>query len=136
MTAMVNNFGKNAGKVWQALQTYGPQTPDKLMKATNLDEYNLYAALGWLAKENKVCKTGTKYQLGTTNLEAKVGTDAGKVWKTLHTLGYVDEPYLPKLAGVSNQDAYAALGWLAREGKIDTKTVKPKKPLTKYGLKY
>ena len=136
MTKIVNNFGKNAGKVWATLETHGPLTQNKLMKKTKLDEYDFYVAVGWLAKENKICKNGSRYVIGNTNLEPKVGKNAGKIWKTLNKIGYVDEPYLPKLAGISNtNDAYTAIGWLAREGKIEAKTVKPKKPQTKYGLK-
>lgn len=135
MTKIINNYGKNAGKIWEAIETHGPLTQDKLMKTTKLNEDDFYAAVGWLAKENKICKTGSKYSLGTTNLETRIGKDAGKIWKTLHEIGYVDVPYLPKLAGVSNKDTYTALGWLAREGKINAKQIKPKKPQTKYGLK-
>jgi len=135
MTKKVNNYGKYAGKVWETLEKCGPQTPNKIIKKTKLNEYDFWTAIGWLAKENKICKTGNKYYLGDTNLDTKIGKDAGKVWKTLHQIGYIDEPYLPKLSGISNKDTYAALGWLAREGKINIKKTKPKKPLTKYGLK-
>lgn len=136
MTSLINDFGKNAGKIWEALETHGPLTQNKLMKKTRLDEYDFYVAVGWLAKENKISKNGSRYVIGNTNLEPKVGKNAGKVWKTLESMGYVDEPYLPKLAGISNpNDVYTALGWLAREGKLEAKKVKPKKPQTKYGLK-
>jgi len=135
MTKIINNYGKNAGKIWEVLESKGPLTPNKLMKTTNLTEDEFYAAIGWLAKENKVYKTGSRYYLGNTNLDTRIGKDAGKIWKTLYNIGYIDEPYLPKLAGISNKNTYTALGWLAREGKIQTKTVKPKTPQTKYGLK-
>jgi len=135
MTKIINNYGKNAGKIWKILDAHGPLTPNRLMKTTKLNEDDFYVAVGWLAKENKICKTGSKYNLGNTNLETRIGKDAGKIWKTLREIGYVDAPYLPKLAGVSNKDTYTALGWLAREGKINVKQIKPKKPQTKYGLK-
>lgn len=136
MTKTINNFGKNAGKIWEALETHGPLTQNKLMKKTRLDEYDFYVAVGWLTKEDKICKNGSRYVLGNSNLQPKVGKNAGKLYKTLDKLGYIDEPYLPKLAGISKpKDVYTAIGWLAREGKINTKTVKPTKPQTKYGLK-
>jgi len=130
------NFGKNAGKVWNTLEQNGSLTPNKIMKTTKLTEYDFYAAVGWLAKENKICKAGTKYTIGTCNFEPKIGKNAGKVWKTLKEIGYVDENYLPKLAGCTTSETYSALGWLAREGKISFKRVKPKKPQTRYGLKH
>ena len=105
------------------------------MKTTKLDEDDFYAAIGWLAKENKICKTGSKYNLGTTNLNKKIGRNAGKIWKTLNEIGYIDAPYLPRLAGVAQNDAYTAVGWLAREGKLNARKVKPKTPQVKFGLK-
>ena len=135
MTKKINNYGKYAGKVWQTLDSCGPQTQNKIIKKTKLDENDFWTAIGWLAKENKILKTGNKFHLGETNLDKKIGKNAGKIWDTLNQIGYVDEPYLPKLSGVPNKDAYAAIGWLAREGKINIKRTKPKKPQTKYGLK-
>jgi len=135
MTKQIDSFGKNAGRLWKTLEKSGPSAPNKLIKTTNISEENFYVAIGWLAKENKICKTDGKYFLGDTNLENKIGKDAGKIWKILDTIGYVDEPYIPKLARISNRDTYIALGWLAREGKLNIKKVKPTKPQTKYGLK-
>jgi len=135
MSKVIDNFGKNAGKVWQALDMHGPLTPNKIMKNTKLDEEDFYVAVGWLAKENKIYKTGSRYYLGETNLENKIGRTAGKIWKTLDKIGYIDAPYVPKLAGVSDKEGNCAIGWLAREGKINVRKVKPKKPQTKYSLK-
>jgi hypothetical protein len=47
-------FGVNAGIVWNALNLNGPMTIDNLVKATTLDPEEIYAALGWLGRENKV----------------------------------------------------------------------------------
>lgn len=47
-------FGVNAGIVWNALNLNGPMTIDNLVKATALDPEEIYAALGWLGRENKV----------------------------------------------------------------------------------
>jgi hypothetical protein len=135
MGSIVEHFGQNAGKVWKVLNTHGSLTHTKLMTATRLKEDEFYAAIGWLAKENKICKDGRVYRLGWTNLTDKIGEDAGKLWSILDTWGEMDATYLPKLAGVDPEDVYSALGWLAREGKLDVKKVKPKTPQIKYTLK-
>jgi hypothetical protein len=134
MAKVIETYGKYAGKVWKTLEIQGSLTPNKLMKATKLNEEDFYVAIGWLAKENKICKTGSKYSLGETNLEHKIGKNAGKIWKTLHDIGYCDAPYLPKISGVPTKEAYCAVGWLAREGKINAKKVKPTTPQLKFSI--
>ena len=135
MVTIEERYGLNAGKIWKALEKHGSLTQYKLMKATKLNEEDFYAAIGWLARENKIYKSGAWYKLGETNLTNKIGKNAGKLWKTLETWDELDEYYLPKLAGLNERDVYSALGWLAKEGKITAKKVKPKKPQIKYKLK-
>ena len=43
-----------AGQVWNALNESGKLTVKGLKKAKKLKEKELYAALGWLAREGKV----------------------------------------------------------------------------------
>ncbi|HQB69442.1 MAG TPA: winged helix-turn-helix domain-containing protein [Paludibacteraceae bacterium] len=50
---MKEKIGMNAGVVWNALNE-GPKELKALKKATKLTEKDLYAALGWLAREEKV----------------------------------------------------------------------------------
>lgn len=50
---MKEQIGVNAGKVWQALNE-GEMSLKVLKKATKLTEKDMYAALGWLAREDKV----------------------------------------------------------------------------------
>lgn len=50
---MKEKIGLNAGVVWNALCN-GPQEIKSLKKATKLTEKDLYAALGWLAREEKI----------------------------------------------------------------------------------
>lgn len=50
---MVAKIGENAGLVWNALSD-GSKTVKELKKATKLTDKDLYAALGWLAREAKV----------------------------------------------------------------------------------
>jgi hypothetical protein len=47
-------FGVNAGIVWDALNLNGPMTIDDLVKATNLNSDEIFGALGWLGRENKI----------------------------------------------------------------------------------
>lgn len=51
---MLEKIGTNAGKVWTRLDEGGRQHIKDLKKATKLTEKDLYAALGWLARENKI----------------------------------------------------------------------------------
>ncbi|NLX66033.1 MAG: winged helix-turn-helix domain-containing protein [Bacteroidales bacterium] len=51
---MVEQIGINAGKVWSVLDESGRQNVKEIKKATKLTDKNLYAALGWLAREGKV----------------------------------------------------------------------------------
>ena len=47
-------IGTWAGQVWNALNESGKLTVKGLKKATKLKEQELYAAIGWLAREGKV----------------------------------------------------------------------------------
>jgi len=125
MKNVIEEFGENAGKVWQVLNTQGSLTQTKIMKTTKLKEDEFFAAIGWLARENKICRQGPMYRLGQTNLTNKIGTDAGKVWDLLSKQREVDVSAIARLARLQPKDAYSALGWLARENKIDVKNVKP-----------
>lgn len=137
MGTIVDEFGQNAGKVWQALHEKGPLSETKLINTTFLNEHQLRVAIGWLARENKICRNGTVYKIGDTNLIGKIGTDAGKIWTVLSKKqDEVDISSLARITKVDTQDIYAAIGWLARENKIEAKTVKnQKKQLLKVSLR-
>ena len=135
MENKIEEFGLIAGKIWWTLDTHGSLTQTDLMKKTKFKEDEFYAAVGWLARENKICKDGPLYKLGETNLTDKIGRDASKLWDILQICGDIDVTYIPKLAEVTERDAYSALGWLAKEGKLKAKNVKPKKPQLHFGLK-
>ncbi len=47
-------IGSWAGTVWTALEKDGPLTIKEIKKVTKLREKDVYAAIGWLARENKV----------------------------------------------------------------------------------
>ena len=50
----VETIGLWAGAVWTALDEQGTLGVKGLKKATKLKEKEIYAALGWLAREGKV----------------------------------------------------------------------------------
>ena len=47
-------IGEWAGKTWTALNEQGTLSMKGLKKATKLKEKELYAAIGWLAREGKL----------------------------------------------------------------------------------
>lgn len=52
---MIAYIGTNAGLVWNALNELGKMDVKQLKKATKIrTEKDIYAALGWLAKEEKL----------------------------------------------------------------------------------
>lgn len=59
---MKGKIGINAGLVWNALLT-GSLDIKALKKATKLTDKDVYAALGWLAREDKVYFVETEKEL-------------------------------------------------------------------------
>jgi len=51
---MNEQLGETAGLVWRYLKENGETTIPKLTKNLNLDEFLVGAALGWLAREDKI----------------------------------------------------------------------------------
>ncbi len=47
-------FGTNAGVVWRALNQNGPSNIRNLVKTTSLSREEVFGALGWLGRENKL----------------------------------------------------------------------------------
>ena len=130
MNNVVDKYGRTAGKIWKTLEKYGPLNGTDLIKKLRLNKNEFYAGVGWLARENKICKNGTKYQLGETNLTSFIGNYAGIVWNTLNTTQDIDVSSIAEISQIKIKDAYSALGWLARENKIRTS----KGRQTLYGL--
>jgi len=118
MVDIIDKFGRNAGKIWLELNKKGPLEEKSLLKKTRLNEEDLHAAIGWLAREDKICYTDGKYQLSPTNLTEKIGGNAGKVYNTLVSLGEINVSSIAKISKIQKKDAYSAIGWLAREDKI------------------
>jgi hypothetical protein len=119
MNEVVSLFGDDAGKVWRMLHEQGPLSETDLIEKTRLDDLHLYAAVGWLARENKIRKENNTYTLGETNLVPSIGKDAGKIWRALDVWGEVDVQSLSRLSRIAEHEVFTAVGWLAREGKVD-----------------
>ena len=61
---MIETIGKNAGLVWKALNENGAMNVKALKKVTKIGtEKDLYAALGWLAREEKLAFTEKEQEL-------------------------------------------------------------------------
>jgi len=111
-------IGTHAGKIWEILNEHGDLATHHLQEIGTLKTEDVAAALGWLAREDKICKHNDMYQLGPTNLTSSIGKNAGAVWMALHVWEPVDIEKLPILTRLTVEEVAAALGWLAREGKI------------------
>lgn len=115
---LTTKFGENAGKIWHFLNQTGNAKEEQLQQHTKLSKKEIYAGVGWLAREDKIKKVNDSYELNSTNLTDDVGSTAGTVWKILNVWDEADVITLKKLSDCSEEDVYAALGWLAKEGKI------------------
>ena len=119
MRSHTTKFGDNAGKIWEALNKKGCLKKTNILKITQLNEDNLYIGIGWLAKENKIHEEDENcFRLDNTNLDSKIGAHAGKIWKILDIWGDADFKTIKRLSDLKNNDIHSALGWLAREDKI------------------
>jgi len=114
----LRDIGKIAGRIWKTLDKNGPLIEKDLIKKTRLNQNDFFAGVGWLARENKIYRTGQKYELKETNLTNKIGFDAGKIWVILNNQNNLDISSIAKDANIRIKDAYSAVGWLAREDKI------------------
>jgi hypothetical protein len=55
------SIGEAAGQVWQCLSENGELNPTALAKKTGLKRDMTFAAIGWLARENKLsCRRGKR----------------------------------------------------------------------------
>jgi len=124
MIEVTEEFGFNAGRVWKALEMHGPLTEVQLMEETSLRENEVFAAVGWLARENKIRKNGDVYCLDETNLTFEIGGNAGMIWNALFTNGELDTTHISRLIQKDDKNIFSALGWLARENKIQLKKKK------------
>lgn len=59
----VNEIGQNAGTIWNELNNNGALTYEQLKRTTRLTDFALFAAIGWLARENKLKVSGNTVRL-------------------------------------------------------------------------
>lgn len=62
-TNLEDEIGRNAGLIWRILDIWDEAGIESIKNLTNLDKKSIYAALGWLAKEDKIIKNRNKYRL-------------------------------------------------------------------------
>ncbi|QDU93358.1 winged helix-turn-helix domain-containing protein [Lignipirellula cremea] len=53
-TTLLQQIGEAAGNVWQVLQDEGPTSLSKLVKQVDFPRDVVVAAMGWLAREDKL----------------------------------------------------------------------------------
>jgi hypothetical protein len=111
-------YGRNAGKIWKAINKYGPLNQSSIIKYTKLTLNDFYTGIGWLARENKIYIDKKSYKLGDTNLTNTIGENAGKIWKLLDTKGKSNASSISKSSDIKIKDVYSAIGWLSRENKL------------------
>ena len=55
-------------------------------------------------------------------MKEKIGSTAGKIWETLRKKEEIEVLNLPKVLKMKPEIVYQALGWLARENKVNYHT--------------
>lgn len=60
---MKEKIGTNAGAIWAYLDAEGSKTLKEIRKGCKLTERDMYAALGWLAREGKIAFNELKEDL-------------------------------------------------------------------------
>ncbi|MEM0466547.1 MAG: winged helix-turn-helix domain-containing protein [Candidatus Thermoplasmatota archaeon] len=116
-------IGENAGKIWRQLFVDGPLEEPILLEKSGLKQDELDCAIGWLARENKIARHDTTLNLSETNLTSKVGSDAGKIFQVLDAWGEISLPSIMRLTQLNRREVITAIGWLAREGKIESTVI-------------
>lgn len=114
------SYGDNAKQIWEVLSAKNTVDEHQLQLKTQMNVKDFHAAIGWLARENKIRKDNNEYMLSSeTNLTESVGSLAGRIWKILDIWNGADVFTIKKLADAEDTQIFTALGWLAREGKIE-----------------
>jgi len=65
-------IGGNAGIIWRILNEKGEVPLSELKKTTQLDDMNLFLALGWLAREGKVGFDQNNQRISVILIEGKI----------------------------------------------------------------
>lgn len=63
-TNLTSDIGVNAGRVWKILDIWGEVNISTIKRLAEIDDKEAYSALGWLAREEKICIVkGNRYNL-------------------------------------------------------------------------
>lgn len=73
----------------------------------------------FVTKTNFISSLSYYIIFGITMNKNQIGTNAGIVWKLLSDNAHWEYDKLKQASGLSDRDLNAAIGWLAREDKID-----------------
>jgi len=118
MINTLEQFGRNAGFVWNTLSENESLPIDEIMKETHLRMYEVEIAIGWLARENKISYHHGRYSIAPTNLTTIIGSNAGIIWHVLNECGTANVQDIIRESKLPTQEIYKAIGWLAREEKL------------------
>jgi hypothetical protein len=121
----IEQFGRNAGKIYETLSQHGALTPNEIQKNVQLREYEINIGIGWLARENKIAQHNETYCLSETNLTDKIGSSAGVIYDYLTHQKEIDLSNMIQTIQIDESTFYQAIGWLAREDNIQFHSKKP-----------
>ena len=120
MRDLTTKFGQNAGEIWRLLNEKGPLSKEEIQESTKQNDDEFFVGVGWLAREDKISVDENNcYKLSNTNLTSKIGRTAGRIWRILDIWEEADISTMKRLSEVDESQIQSALGWLAREDKIN-----------------
>ena len=93
----------------------------KEMKRVEKETKNLEESFSIFGKTAAGAFAAVASAIAATNLTDKIGNAAGKIYNVLVKKGgEIDVTSISRITKIKTNDAYSALGWLARENKIYT----------------
>jgi hypothetical protein len=113
-----DEIGNEAGKVWNTISRMENASFNRLRSETELNNDEIYRAIGWLAREDKIGREGRNYQPEHTNLTPEIGGNAGRIYDLLKDNDRLTVNDLIQRGEMKRKDVWSAVGWLAREDKI------------------